>query len=363
MAASPTPKSGWPNRRRLTSVVGLVLGVVALVGLTLYTGVDDIARALAAGGPALLLLVGFHVFQVGPHTLAWGVIFPPDARPPWRRLLSAMWVGQSVNLLLPVANLGGDLVRVRLLVLARTPAPAAIASIIADKTAQAATAFALLALGVGLLAAQHADASLIAGTTLTAGVLGLGVLGFIRLQRSQGTSAMTARLARSGKDAMVRIHASTREVERELRAIYTRPWAFLLAGLLRTASAVLLALEVWAAAALMGLDLSLLDAVTLRVVGFAVRGAAFFVWGGLGVQEGMFAAVGALYGLPPASLVAVSLATRVREIAVALPGVIYWLTVEGMQAMKGKGSESERPRIKRAMHDGADPSSPGHSGD
>ncbi len=360
---APTPKSGWPSRRRLTSVIGLVLGVGALVGLTLYAGVDDIAKALAAGGPALLLLVGFHVFQIGPHTLAWGVIFPPAERPRWRRLAPATWVGQSVNLLLPVANLGGDLVRVRLLVLARTRPPVAIASVIADKTSQAATAFALLALGIALLAAQHADASLIAGTAATAGLLGLGVLGFIRLQRSQGTSAMTARLARSGKDAMVRIHASTQEVERELRAIYTRPWAFVLAVALRVGSAVLLALEVWAAGALMGLDLSLLDAVTLRVVGFAVRGAAFFVWGGLGVQEGMFAAVGALYGLPPAALIAVSLATRVREIAVALPGVIYWLTVESMQAMKGKGSESDRPRIKGSMHDTTNPTPPGPSGD
>lgn len=319
-----------PPRRnpRPLAWAGLVIGVSALAGLSLRAGLSDISAALAAAGPALFLLVGFHVFQLGPHTLAWWLVFPRDERPRLATLAPALWAGQSANLLLPVANLGGELVKLRLALLAGAEHAAALASVIADKTSQAAGAVLLMGVAVALLTVQSAPSGLIIATGLAMLGLGIGVAMFIRLQRSSGASRMLGRLGRGRGGALGRLQASAQDVEIRLAELYRNPRGLAGAVLARVAAAILLSLEVWAASHLMGLELSLLDALTLRVASRAVRSAAFFVWGGFGVQEGTFAALGALYGIPPASLIALSLATRVREVLVAVPGLGWWLFCE-----------------------------------
>jgi uncharacterized membrane protein YbhN (UPF0104 family) len=55
-----------------------------------------------------------------------------------------------------------------------------------------------------------------------------------------------------------------------------------------------------------------------------VRNAAFLVPGGLGVQEGGFVLIGALFGVPPKQAIALSLIRRVRDIVLGLPGLVAW---------------------------------------
>ncbi len=67
----------------------------------------------------------------------------------------------------------------------------------------------------------------------------------------------------------------------------------------------------------------------LNSLAVALRSAAFVVPGGLGVQEGGYVAVGALLGLPPDVMLAVSLATRLGELIEGLPGLLAWHFAEG----------------------------------
>lgn len=341
------------------SWLGLATGVCLMALLTLRTGVGDIAGVFAAAGPALFALSLFHGLQLGPHILAWGAVFAPQERPPWVNLAGAMWVGQSVNFLVPTANIGGELLKMRLLILWRAPQAAAIASVIADKTTQALAAVGLLAMGFVILLFRPSDGALILGIALGAVAMGAGVAGFVRAQRVQGVSRLLARIAKEDAEAkrprLARLKASAAEVEAALDAIYRRPRRVAGAVALRIFSAVALSLEVWVAAALMGLEMSLWDAVALRVAGFAARSAAFFVWGGLGVQEGMFAAVGVALGYSPASLIALSLATRLRETVSAVPGVAFWLWTEGHRMVRA-GSPDRAGAESAPAATGGDPS-------
>ena len=61
----------------------------------------------------------------------------------------------------------------------------------------------------------------------------------------------------------------------------------------------------------------------------ALRGAAFFVPSGWGVQEGGFMLLGALFGLPPDATLAMSLITRAREIVLGILGMALWQRLEG----------------------------------
>ena len=65
-----------------------------------------------------------------------------------------------------------------------------------------------------------------------------------------------------------------------------------------------------------------------------LRGAAFFVPGGWGFQEGGFIVFGGLVGFPADFMLAVSLATRGRELLVSVPGLLAWQHIEGRSLWK-----------------------------
>jgi hypothetical protein len=87
--------------------------------------------------------------------------------------------------------------------------------------------------------------------------------------------------------------------------------------------------EVWLAAALMGHPISPWEALMIRSLSSAVRGATFFVPNGLGVQEGAYRLLGAVIGLPPGFALSMSLAVRARELIASVPGLLAWQHVEG----------------------------------
>jgi uncharacterized protein (TIRG00374 family) len=95
--------------------------------------------------------------------------------------------------------------------------------------------------------------------------------------------------------------------------------------------------EVWVALHFMGHPVSFAEAIVIESLSQAVRGAAFAVPGGLGVQEGGFVAICALFGIPPGPAVALSLVKRVADLAIGLPGLLAWQVIEGRRALGRKG--------------------------
>jgi uncharacterized membrane protein YbhN (UPF0104 family) len=83
----------------------------------------------------------------------------------------------------------------------------------------------------------------------------------------------------------------------------------------------------------LGHPLSLIDSFILESLSTGVRGAAFMVPGALGAQEGGMVLFGALLGLPADLALAISLAKRVRELALGLPGLAVWQWVEGRRLL------------------------------
>ena len=55
---------------------------------------------------------------------------------------------------------------------------------------------------------------------------------------------------------------------------------------------------------------------------------AFMIPNGYGIQEGGYIMLGTLIGLSPELALAVSLATRIRELLIDLPGLVYWHHIE-----------------------------------
>jgi uncharacterized membrane protein YbhN (UPF0104 family) len=66
------------------------------------------------------------------------------------------------------------------------------------------------------------------------------------------------------------------------------------------------------------------QAYVIESLAQAVRTAAFFVPGAVGVQEGGFVVVAALFGIPADAAISISLTKRVRELALGIPGLAWW---------------------------------------
>jgi hypothetical protein len=73
----------------------------------------------------------------------------------------------------------------------------------------------------------------------------------------------------------------------------------------------------------------------------AVRSVAFFVPGAVGVQEGGFVVVGALFGVPSDAALSISLTKRIRELGLGLPGLAAWQLQELLLRRERRAMEIE----------------------
>lgn len=315
---------------KTSSMIGFLLGLAALTAMLAWQGLDRVAQGFAAAGWGIVLLALVYLPHLLLTTASWWLLFPAGRVPRFRELVHAKWIGGSINILLPVASIGGDLVKVRLLTQRAVRGTDAGASVVVDKTVQALSVLLWVLIGLCLLASLAGDvtvvAALLSGLALFAAAVGL----FLAFQRLGALSLLAGLIAdTTGSAFWARLAAQTKRFDAAIRAVYDRPGRIALAVLLRLVGRFVLAGEVWLAASLMGQPISPLEAIMLRSLAAAARSAAFVVPGGLGAQEAGFMAVGALVGIPPQLALALSLATRVRELMIGLPGLVAWQHAEG----------------------------------
>lgn len=308
--------------------VALLLGTSLFLGLVLWQGADSIAAAFRTAGWRLLLLPLFYPPYLALRLLSLRLFYRPGRAPRFGPLVWAMWIGQSINALLPVATIGGDLVKARHLAARGTPAPDSAAALVVDKAAQV-LGLALMALGgVALLLHLRAEAQIV--RVAGAGVLLLlvGVGGFVLVQRGGLFGFLLGSLTRvTGRGHS--LSASARSTDEIIRELHGRPLRILLGALLHLACELVLSFEVFFAARLIGHPIGLEAAVMLKALTGIVRAAGFVLPAGLGLLEGGFIALGALIDLPASAMLSVSLATRVRELCSGVPGILAWQHGEG----------------------------------
>ena len=305
--------------------VALTLGLLLAIGLIAWQGLDEVVAVLAVGGWALVLLGPYQFVPIVLSMLSWRRLLAPQPHHGTGRLTAISWIGLSVNWLLPVAQIGGDLVRARLLILKGSNGAQTGASVVVDKTVQAATQAGFSLLGVILLlavAGTHALAYWTGGFVLA---LSIGLYIFWRLQRASPVSRMTGFLQRLvPRSALLDNLPDGSSIDSALDALYRRRRALTAAFLWRIVERFAKAGEVWLALWLMGHPVSLVEAIILESLTQAVRAAAFMVPAGVGVQEGGLVLIGSALGLSPDLSLALSLAKRFRELIVGLPGLLSW---------------------------------------
>ncbi len=307
-------------------VAGLALAVVWIVA----DRGPEVGALLVTGGPSLLVVVPWMALPLLCAALSWRLLFPPGApRPGFPALYRATWIGLAVNWLLPVAQIGGEIAKARLLIGAGRPATLISASVVADQTLQVVSqilfslaGFALIMLVVGATAPIE-----VAGASVL--LLGLGTWAFYRIQR-RGLFRFFRPVVLKLVPALHRatVTEAGGAVDQALGQIYDRHGRVAAALAWRLAYRVALAGEVWLVMVLIGQPVTLLEALIIETMVQTARNAAFVVPAGLGVQEGALVLVLGALGIGVEPALALAAAKRVRELGVGVPGLLAWQATE-----------------------------------
>ena len=308
---------------------GLIAGLILFVALLVRQGVGEVASAVAAAGPGVLVVALFHVVSMFGHALGWRELL---VRTPLRAgtMLFGRWLGESVNGLLPVMQVGGNVARARFLARCGVPGEVAAASVVVDVTLIVLTQIVFTLLGTALLLTHLGGGRIAvvaaAGAALMAGLVG----GFLVAQRRgifAGLTRLTGRLARGVDLAALGAEASA--IDASVARLWRERAALARASAWHLAAWVIGAGEIWLALRYLGHPIDARTALLIESLTQAVRAGAFAVPGALGVQEGGSLLLGGALGLGPDTSLALSLIKRVRDLVLGLPGLIAW-QVEAM---------------------------------
>jgi putative membrane protein len=318
--------------RRLGSWL-LTAGLLLFLALLVSQGLPGILATLAAAGWGLLAVTAFHLIPLLIDAVAIRLLYRHgQTQHVLIDAVLARWIGESANSLMPAGQLGGPVFMARHLAQRGLPMPQAAAVITVSTTLQTFGQILFALLGVLLLGARAgglSEHSLRNMALIASGFLALQIVGFYYLQRRGFFSKLLRLVSRlAGTQRWSGLMIQAQAIDAAVQETYSRTgpvaWSFLasLVGWLVGAGEVYLILF------FIGHPVSGVTALLLESLGQAVRGAAFAVPVALGVQETGYVLLAPLAGLSPEVALALSLAKRVRELLLGLPGVLY-LRVSG----------------------------------
>ncbi|SHJ59701.1 putative membrane protein [Roseomonas rosea] len=317
-----------------STAVSLIVGLAIAVALIATNDPAEILRLLLETGWWMLAVLLLNIAQIFASGLGWGPLIDDPRRPGPFGLAFLRWVRVSTNALLPIVQAMGELIRAQILVRYGVSKVRVIASLAIDLGTEMASqiVFSLLGLAV-LLTIPHATGSdtltwAVVGTALGAGITGV----FIAAQRwglFKVVETMLPKLAaRAGWTSLGELSGLNETVQQ----LYRQPRRLWHSGLWHFASWLIGVAETWAAMQAVGIEAGLAEALVIESLGQAVRSAGFFIPGALGVQEGGYVLICALFGIPPDRAIALVLIRRIRDIILGVPGVVAWRWSVGTSA-------------------------------
>ncbi|SIT45126.1 Membrane protein [Paraburkholderia ribeironis] len=264
------------------AVVATSCGLVAAIALVVANDPTLVLDAVARVGWGIAAIVAIRVVIMGLTGVAWGRLVRPLTQQGFGVFVFLRWVREAINVLLPVASFGGDLIGTRLLTFWGVAGGLAGASILVDLLIQAFAQFLFTVAGFGLLVAGGRGGTMVqwlaTGLLIAAAALG----GFYVAQRFglfdliERGMLVVARWLKASFGSELRLHHNLQRIHANRTAMLGSIFVHLAAWFLGVA-------EIWIALACMGAEPTFAQALVLESLGQAIRDAAFPVPGALGV--------------------------------------------------------------------------------
>jgi putative membrane protein len=333
MSATATSLSSsqrsWSQRH--TRIAIELLALVGFVGILAWVirsqNVGDIVGDFRALGAAIGWVIALHVVVIVCDGTAWRVLLRQAPGVSLIDFVWARWVREATNMLLPVAQVGGEVVGARILALRGLPAERAGGSVVLDKFAEALSQIPFTLIGLLLMLALRGETEITESVALALFVVVAGMAAVLLARHTpwfRGAAGRVTTWINRGPQTLLR---QIEPFVQAVRAIY-RPERFGAAIAWHLAAWIIGAGEVWLALMFMGHPISFVSALILESLGQAIIGLGFVVPAALGVQEGAYMAIGAALGLPPETALALSLVKRARQLVLGVPALCSWQALE-----------------------------------
>ncbi len=318
----------------------MILGLLVLCGLVVWQGIGEVIGLITSSGWILLTITLAWLPNLVFITESWRMVFRKEIKPQFIASFLATWIARSINSMLPVATIGGEIAKARMITFSGIRGIDATASMVVDKTVQVLAVIVWGLIGISALIYLKDEHNFTISALTGFGLLSLGALGFFLVQRN-GMFDFLARVGASlvKSEKWEGLSNNARAVDETVLKIYGDHTRFWQAVIIKSIGLMVQTAEVWLACYLLGLPISLLEAVILKSLTATISDIVFIIPNAYGIQEGAYIMIGALLGLTPDFALAVSLATRIRELVVDIPGLIYWQVLEGSLLLKKRVSE------------------------
>lgn len=329
---------------KAVKLVLLVLGIAAAAYLVAEHAetVRESLRRVGWWGFGLYLAASSVAY--GLDALAWRVVFSTRQAPVgFLRLFSIRMAGEAVNKVTPLASLGGEPLKGYLLTRCGSSTADALTSVAVAKNVMTLAQITFIFLGIGLAFTM--------APRETGALLGLGVFPALVLTAMIVTAVLDHRLRHHGRRGgqgnpageapgasrggkLVALWAQFADYFRAHPGAVALSFALFLLGWAAGA------LELLAAAYLLGFPLSIPTALAYEALLSSVTMATFFIPANAGSQEGGFAYLAPLLGLPPYG-VALAVLRRCRDGVWVLYGLAYLAATEGRILIHPKPTPAE----------------------
>ncbi|MGE3622496.1 MAG: flippase-like domain-containing protein [Bdellovibrionales bacterium] len=313
---------------RIAALFGLI-GLVVATGIIVWSGYADVLAALSVAGWGILWTSLFHLVPMTCCIIGWRALMPGRARPSHLFMLYILWLRSSVNNMMPVARIGGEIVGARAMIKHHIRKTTAIASTVVETTTSILAVFVFDLIGIAMFASM-------AGRSSTVAQLALGLLlalpelsGLVFIQRVGFFGLLDRLFTLMLRDTWKKFAGDTAKFDRAVHAMYRRTGRVLYCFFWQFMSWATGAGEIWLALYFLGHPISFAEAFMLEALIQASSSVAFAVPGALGVQEAGFVFFGGMLGLGPDIAAATAVIRRCRDLLLYVPGLVVWQVQEG----------------------------------
>jgi putative membrane protein len=328
------PRTAAPgSKARVGAIVAALIGLAVATAVIAYFNVGAVLAAIAPIG-----LVGFveviaaQLVLFIPLGLAWWLVAPSaSGRAPM--FMAGRLAREAASDVLPFSSIGGLVIAARVAVLGRVTSAVAFGSCVVDISVEMVAQLIYTLIGVALLAHRLGGFSghgQLLWPVLASLAIAVSVAGSFIVTQKRGLDVIERLVQRMIPAAA----AQTAAVSQVISAAYNQPLRLIVGLLVHVACWFGAAGGTWLILDIIGHPLPFWSVVAIESLLFAIRNAAFVVPSGLGVQEGGYALLGPLFGLPAEVALALSLLKRARDIVIGAPVLLIWQVFEGRRSLK-----------------------------
>lgn len=316
------------KKSRLTTIGFGIFGLTTLAWLVLKQDIGGVATVFSLVGLNIIWLGVYRIIPIALDGFGWGQLFAGKHRPLLKDLFLARWLAESVNTLFPVAQIGGHVLRARIIGRQKKTGGEAGATVMVDFTLGLTTQILFTVIGLYFLLQKtqnYGDSlSIVIGVAVAIAAIG----GFFISQRAGFFGFLAAGAGRIHVKKASFFADGARNIDLKVNEIYNRKNNLFSCLCWRLVAWIAKSGENWLFLFFAGTPITFGEAIILESLCTAFRSAAFFIPGGLGVQDGSLLLIGSLLGLSGEGIMALALAKRCRELMVGLPGLLWWFIHE-----------------------------------